>query len=208
MLRRSTNVKVFVQHRNAKVSVRLFASNKAICFKLSTWEKSRDGRPGSDAYAFVEFADHVTASAALTTLNQRLFLEKMLYWSMAKDKYASLVKFIELQLINTIDLARFLASLRIKFLQTSPATWLKGIRKHVIPIHKVFPKWFFITLDVQYTSSNPQNEKVEKAEYIGRMNFQKHVLLQNIGRYVSYEYRREADTSRRNGNQLGVPSYD
>ncbi|XP_024875439.1 nucleolysin TIAR isoform X1 [Temnothorax curvispinosus] len=32
--------------------------------------------PGSDAYAFVEFEDHVTASAALTTLNQRFFLEK------------------------------------------------------------------------------------------------------------------------------------
>ncbi|XP_011878852.1 PREDICTED: nucleolysin TIAR-like [Vollenhovia emeryi] len=32
--------------------------------------------PGNDAYAFVEFVDHVTASAALTTLNQRLFLEK------------------------------------------------------------------------------------------------------------------------------------
>jgi len=39
------------------------------------------------------------------------------------------------------------------------------------------------------------------------MNFRKHVLLLSIGRYVSYEYRRE-DTSRRNGNQLGVPSYD
>ncbi|EFN68007.1 hypothetical protein EAG_08121 [Camponotus floridanus] len=35
-----------------------------------------DGRPGNDPYAFVEFVDHVAASAALTTLNQRLFLEK------------------------------------------------------------------------------------------------------------------------------------
>ncbi|KYM99067.1 hypothetical protein ALC62_10181 [Cyphomyrmex costatus] len=31
--------------------------------------------PGGDAYAFVEFEDHITASAALT-LNQRLFLKK------------------------------------------------------------------------------------------------------------------------------------
>jgi len=32
---------------------------------------------GSDPYAFVEFADHVAASAALTALNQRLFLGKV-----------------------------------------------------------------------------------------------------------------------------------
>ncbi|XP_067209441.1 nucleolysin TIAR-like isoform X2 [Linepithema humile] len=32
--------------------------------------------PGNDCYAFVEFADHIAASAALTALNQRLFLEK------------------------------------------------------------------------------------------------------------------------------------
>ncbi|KYN33138.1 hypothetical protein ALC56_12471 [Trachymyrmex septentrionalis] len=31
---------------------------------------------GGDTYAFVEFENHITASAALTTLNQRLFLEK------------------------------------------------------------------------------------------------------------------------------------
>lgn len=34
-------------------------------------------QPGNDAYAFVEFVDHVTASAALAILNQRLFLEKV-----------------------------------------------------------------------------------------------------------------------------------
>ncbi|XP_018313549.1 nucleolysin TIAR isoform X2 [Mycetomoellerius zeteki] len=32
---------------------------------------------GGDTYAFVEFEDHITVSAALTTLNQRLFLEKL-----------------------------------------------------------------------------------------------------------------------------------
>jgi hypothetical protein len=31
----------------------------------------------SDPYAFVEFADHVAASATLTALNQRLFLGKV-----------------------------------------------------------------------------------------------------------------------------------
>ncbi|XP_029179220.1 nucleolysin TIAR-like [Nylanderia fulva] len=33
--------------------------------------------PGNDPYAFVEYEDHTAASAALTTLNQRLFLEKV-----------------------------------------------------------------------------------------------------------------------------------
>lgn len=69
-------------------------------------------------------------------------------------------------------------------------------------------KWFFITVDTRYINSKSQNKEMEKEECRGRMNFQKHVLLPSIGRYVSYEYRREADTSRRNGNQLGVPSYD
>ncbi|XP_025154222.1 nucleolysin TIAR-like [Harpegnathos saltator] len=32
--------------------------------------------PRSDPYAFVEFAEHAAASAAVTALNQRLFLEK------------------------------------------------------------------------------------------------------------------------------------
>lgn len=71
--------------------------------------------------------------------------------------------------------------------------------------HKV--RVAFVILDVLYISS-PQNKKIEGEEHRGRMNFRKHVLFPTIGRYVSYEYRREADTSRRNGNQLGVPSYD
>lgn len=40
------------------------------------------------------------------------------------------------------------------------------------------------------------------------MDFRKYALLSSVGRYVNHEYRREADTSRRNGNQLGAPSYD
>ncbi|XP_032672373.1 nucleolysin TIAR-like [Odontomachus brunneus] len=43
--------------------------------------------PRNDPYAFVEFADHAAASAALTALNQRLFLEKLLQleWALLMD---------------------------------------------------------------------------------------------------------------------------
>jgi len=59
------------------------------------------------------------------------------------------------------------------------------------------------TYDIYVDSSIKQRNREAQG-----MDFRKHVLLRNVGRYVNYEYRRDADMSRRNGNQLGVPSYD
>lgn len=63
-----------------------------------------------------------------------------------------------------------------------------------------------------YADSNlTMRQEIEKGKYEGWVDPWKHVSYirsPSVGRYVNYEYRRKADTSRRNGNQLGVPSYD
>lgn len=59
----------------------------------------------------------------------------------------------------------------------------------------------------RFADSNSR-QGIEKERNGGWVDPRKHVLSASVGRYVNYEYRRKANTSRRNGNQLGVPSYD